>query len=293
MPLSRERVLTAALRLVDAEGLDALTMRRLGQELGRDPMALYRHAKNRAALLDAVAELVLRQLIIPTLVTDWQAQLRSTVHEFRRLALVHPNVVPLLVTRPLATPLGLRPLGTLRPLEQLLTLLTTAGFTPVRALRIYRTFFGLLHGHVLNELQEVLVDPDETDALLRLGLHRLPPREFPQLRGLAEHLLEGYDGAAELDQALDVLLNGLQLEQDPTGAGDGAGMARAQTSTRSAVTAAGPSPSGRARCRLLRRGPRNDTATHVACRGRRGVLRSRTCFPGQRGAAGRRRTSPL
>ncbi len=179
VPLSRERVLTAALRLVDAEGLDALTMRRLGQELGRDPMALYRHAKNRAALLDAVAELVLRQLIIPTLVTDWQAQLRSTVHEFRRLALVHPNVVPLLVTRPLATPLGLRPLGTLRPLEQLLTLLTTAGFTPVRALRIYRTFFGLLHGHVLNELQEVLVDPDETDALLRLGLHRLPPESSP------------------------------------------------------------------------------------------------------------------
>lgn len=214
-PLNRERVLTAALRLVDAEGLDALTMRRLGHELRRDPMALYRYANSRAALLDGIAELVLCQLAIPPLATDWQAQLRSTAHEFRRLALAHPNVVPLLVTRPLATPLGLRPLGTLRPLEQLLTLLTTAGFTPVRALHIYRTYFGLLHGHVLNELQEVLVDPEETDALLRLGLHRLPPREFPQIRGLAEHLLTGYDGAAELDQTLDVLLNGLQIEHGP------------------------------------------------------------------------------
>ena len=58
-PLTRERMLTAALRLLDAEGLDALTMRRLGHELGRDPMALYRHAANHAALLDAVTELVL------------------------------------------------------------------------------------------------------------------------------------------------------------------------------------------------------------------------------------------
>lgn len=220
VPLNRERVLTAALRQVDVEGLDALTMRRLGQELGRDPMALYRYAETRAALLDGVAELVMCQLVIPPLVTDWQAQLRSTAHDFRRLALAHPNVVPLLVTRPLATPLGLRPLGTLRPLEQLLSLLTTAGFTPVRALQIYRTYFGLLHGHVLNELQEVLVDPEETDALLRLGLHRLPLREFPQLRGLAEHLLAGYDGAAELDQALDVLLSGLQLEHHPPQATD-------------------------------------------------------------------------
>lgn len=214
-PLSRERVLTAALHLVDAEGLDAFTMRRLGHELGRDPMALYRYAENRAALLDGVAELVLCQLVIPPLVTDWQAQLHNTAHDFRRLALAHPNVVPLLVTRPLATPLGLRPLGTLRPLEQLLALLTAAGFTATRALHLYRTYFGLLYGHVLNELQEVLVDPEETDALLRLGLHRLPPREFPQLRALAADLLAGYDGAAELDQALDILLSGLEPEHQP------------------------------------------------------------------------------
>jgi AcrR family transcriptional regulator len=202
--------MTAALQLVDSEGLEALTMRRLGHALDRDPMALYRYAANRAALLDGVAELVLGGLAIPTRAEDWREQLRSAAHDFRRLALAHPNAVPLLVTRPLATPLGLRPLGTLRPLEQILELLTTAGFAPTRALHLYRTFFGLLYGHVLNELQEVVVNPEETDAVLRLGLHRLPPAQFPRLRSVAPDLLAGYDGASELDQALDLLLTGLE-----------------------------------------------------------------------------------
>ena len=210
--LTRGRVLEAALTLVDAEGLDALTMRRLGQELGRDPMALYRYADSRAALLDGVAETVLAELEIPD-GKDWETQLRTTGHEFRRLALAHPHVVPLLVTRPLATPLGLRPLGTLRPLEQILALLIGAGFAADQALHIYRAYFGLLHGHVLNELQEVLVDRHATDALLRLGLDRLPAQEFPHVRSLADALLAGYDGAAELDRGMTILLEGLRAEQ--------------------------------------------------------------------------------
>ncbi|GEA86925.1 TetR family transcriptional regulator [Cellulomonas cellasea] len=207
--MTTERVMSAALHVVDTEGVDALTMRRLGQELDRDPMALYRYAANRAALLDGIAELVMGQLVIATSGADWREPLRRAAHDFRALALAHPNVVPLLATRPLATPLGLRPPGTLRPLEQVLDLLISAGFAPARALHVYRTFFGLLYGHVLNELQEVVVDPEETDALLRLGLHRLPPREFPRLRSVAPDLLAGYDGAVELDQALDLLLTGL------------------------------------------------------------------------------------
>ena len=211
--LSRDIVLAAALALVDAEGLDALTMRRLGQALDRDPMALYRYAENRAALLDGVAEIVLADLVITADGTDWQTQLRRTGHDFRRLALAHPHVVPLIVTRPLATPLGLRPLATLRPLEQILGLLTLAGFAPDQALHVYRAYCGLLNGHVLNELQEVLVDPLATDALLRLGLDRLPAEEFPHIRGLAGELLAGYDGEAELDVLLDILLDGLLVDR--------------------------------------------------------------------------------
>jgi AcrR family transcriptional regulator len=206
--LSRELVLSAALTLVDSDGLDALTMRRLGQELGRDPMSLYRYAANRAALLDGVSELVLNELAIFPDDPDWQAQLRRIAHDLRLLALRHPNVVPLLVTRPLSTPLGLRPLGTLRPLEQILSLLIDAGFAPADALHVYRAYYGFLYGHILNELQEFIVDPEENEALLRLGLHRLPPKDFPHLRVLAP-ILSGYDGRAELDQGLSILLAGL------------------------------------------------------------------------------------
>lgn len=142
------------------------------------------------------------------IVASSPVHLRTTAHQFRRLALEHPHVVPLLVIRPLRPPPGLRPLGTVRPLEQMLTLLTGAGFRPDQALRAYRALFGLLHGHVLTELQEIVVDPDETDDLLRLGVHRLPAREFPHVRALAGELAR-YDGAAELDQALDLLLAGL------------------------------------------------------------------------------------
>ena len=208
-PLTRERVLAAALRLVDDEGIDALTRRRLGHELGRDAMALYRHAPDRAALLDGIVELVLEELEIPEGGQDWRTQLSRTAHDFRRLALAHPHVVGLIVTRPLSTPLGLRPLGTLRPLERLLKVLTEAGFSAPLALQVYRLYIGFLYGHMLTELQELVAEPEETIDLLRLGLHRLPPREFPLLRSLAGELAH-YDGAAELDRGLVVLFAGLE-----------------------------------------------------------------------------------
>ncbi|MFF1251979.1 TetR/AcrR family transcriptional regulator C-terminal domain-containing protein [Pseudarthrobacter sp. NPDC058329] len=209
--LNRDLVLAKALEVVDAEGLNALTMRRLGQELERDPMSLYRYAENRAALLDGVSELVLNQLSIHPEDPDWKTQLRHIAHNLRRLALEHPNVVPLLVTRPLSTPLGLRPLGTLRPLEQILALLIGAGFSAADALHVYRAYYGFLYGHLLNELQEFVVDPEENEVLLRLGLHRLPSKEFPRLRELAPALAE-YDGEAELDQGITILLSGLEAQ---------------------------------------------------------------------------------
>jgi len=206
--ITRDVVLATALELIDRDGADALSMRRLARALGRDPMILYRHAPSKAALLDGVAEVVLAQLKVDSADPDWAGQLRAVARGYRRLALAHPHVVPLLVTRPLATPLALRPQGTLRPLEDVLALLTRAGFSGPDALHVYRALFGFLHGHVLNELQELVDNPDETDELLRLGLHRLPLSEFPLLRSLAP-ALASYDGAAELERGLDILLNGL------------------------------------------------------------------------------------
>src|SRR5580698_1447860 len=216
--ITRDLVLATALQIIDADGADALSMRRLARALDRDPMILYRHAPNKAALLDGVAETVLAQLTVDATDPDWVGQLRSVARNYRALALAHPNVVPLLVTRPLATPLALRPRGTLRPLEDLLALLTRAGFSGSDALHIYRALFGFLNGHLLNELQELVENPDETDDLLRLGLNRLPPREFPLLRSLA-HALACYDGAAELERGLDILLTGLATTLTPVGGG--------------------------------------------------------------------------
>ena len=214
--ITRELVMTIALEIIDHDGADALSMRRLGAALDRDPMILYRHASGKAALLDGVVEVVLAQLHVDPADPDWAAQLRGVARHYRALALEHPNVVPLLVTRPLATPLALRPRGTLRPLEDVLALLTRAGFSGPDALHVYRAFFGFLNGHVLNELQELVENPDETDDLLRLGLHRLPIGEFPLLRSLA-HALASYDGAAELERGLDILLTGLAATLSPSG----------------------------------------------------------------------------
>lgn len=213
--ITREVVLATALDLIDRDGADALSMRRLARALDRDPMVLYRHAANKAALLDGVAETVLAQLHVDPADPDWNAQLRTVARAYRALALAHPHVVPLLVTRPLATPLGLRPPGTLRPLEDILALLTRAGFSGPDALHIYRALFGFLHGHILNELQELVENPEETDDLLRLGLHRLPIKQFPLLRSLAPALAR-YDGAAELERGLDILLAGLTTTHTPS-----------------------------------------------------------------------------
>ena len=210
--LTRERVLITALAMIDAEGVEALSMRRLGQALHRDPMRLYRHLENKAALLDAVSELVLTDFTISTADDGhWESALRSAARRFRTIALSHPRMVPLLVTRPLATPLGLRPTATLRSLEGLLELFMEAGFDGKRALHAYRLFTGFLNGHVLNEVQELVSDPEESDATLRLGLHVLPRKDFPRTRSLAS-VLGNYDGALELEEGLDIILTGLRTE---------------------------------------------------------------------------------
>lgn len=212
--LTTAKVLAAALEILDAEGMGSLTMRRLGEVLDREAMTLYRYARNKASLLDGIVELFLLELHVDRTAADWRQELRELASDFRRLALTHPNVVPLLVTRPLTTPLGRRPLGTLRPFEDFLELLIGAGFTPSDALRAYRLFFGFLQGHVLGELQKLVENPDEVDDLLRLGLHRLPARDFPRLRALAS-ALAGYDGAAQFQQGVEMMITGLQSYLQP------------------------------------------------------------------------------
>src|SRR6266540_3134701 len=87
--LTRDVVLATALEIIDRDGVDGLSMRRLARALGRDPMILYRHAPNKAALLDGVAETVLAQLKVDSADPDWAGQLRQVARRFRALALAH------------------------------------------------------------------------------------------------------------------------------------------------------------------------------------------------------------
>jgi AcrR family transcriptional regulator len=209
--ITRGAVLAKALEIIDSDGVEGLSMRRLGEAVGRDPMVLYRHVPNKAAVLDGVVEMVFEQLSLDTTRPGWAAALRDLARDFRDLACAHPNVVPLLVTRALATPLGMRPLGMLRQLEDVLALLVGAGFSGEDAVLAYRALFGFLYGHVLTELQEAVERPEETDDVLRLGLHRLRISEFPHLRALAP-TWAAYDGLAELERGLDILLSGLAAQ---------------------------------------------------------------------------------
>jgi AcrR family transcriptional regulator len=220
--LTRDQVLSAVMAIIDEGGVEELTMRRLAKALDRNPMAIYRHAMDKDALLDGVVELVVADFVVTTPPgqhgqVDWERALRDTAHTFRRAALTHPNVVPSLVTRSLSGPLALRPPGMLRPLEELLELFMNAGFDERGALHAARLFTGFLYQHLLHELQEHIDNPDETDDVLRLGLHRLPITEFPRLRSLAT-ILATYDGASELDEGLDIVIAGLRsqlLTPDP------------------------------------------------------------------------------
>ena len=212
--LTRDQVLAAALAIIDQSGVEALTMRRLGQALNRNPMAIYRHAMDKEELLDGVVERVVSGFVVAAGSDgdgDWENALRRHAHAFRRVALAHPRVVPLLVTRPLSGPLARQPAGMLRPLEELLGVFTAAGFDQRGGLHAARLFTGFLYGHVLHELQERVDNPDETDDLLRLGLHRLPITQFPRIRSLAGELAD-YDGATELDEGLTIVVAGLRSQ---------------------------------------------------------------------------------
>lgn len=210
--LSRQRIMRAALEIIDDEGLDLLTMRRLGQAIGREAMALYRYTPNRDAILDGVLALAMEELQVQPH-ERWQDRLRAGAHDFRAMILRHPNILPLLASRPLATPLGDRPPGLLHPVEGLLTLFRGIGFGPSAAVQAYRLYTGLLLGQVVSELQLFTGASSEAAALARTGLDQWSDEDFPVMREHASQLSR-FDGAQDLDRAMTILIDGLETELD-------------------------------------------------------------------------------
>jgi AcrR family transcriptional regulator len=214
--LSRERVLASALELVDREGLAALSMRRLGTELGVEAMALYRYAASKDALLDGLVEALYTELeerlgtgpgaAAVAGVPAWRAELHRIARATYEVCLAHPQAVPLIATRMLAVPLARRPLAVLKDHERVLTLLRRSGLDDTRTAAAFQAFTGWLLGYVFVELRPMVDNPEERDLAFRLGLHRMPQQELPTLRETATTLAErgGPEGlAAGVDALLD------------------------------------------------------------------------------------------
>jgi AcrR family transcriptional regulator len=214
--LNRDRLLSRALHFVDRHGLERLTMRALAEELRVDAMTVYRHVESRQDLLDGIVATALTELRVESSPEgNWRQHLREYAYGFRRLALAHREVFPLLVTLPLASPLARRPPGSLKAIEALLEVLIRAGFDEDSALYAYRAFSGFLFGHLLMELHAIVDQPEDPDDVVRLGLYRLPARDFPRLRALTRRL-PGEHPAVEMEEGLNVLLAHLEGRRTAT-----------------------------------------------------------------------------
>ncbi|MFI9169590.1 TetR/AcrR family transcriptional regulator [Streptomyces lincolnensis] len=226
--LSREKVLVCALEVVDRDGLSGLSMRRLGAELGVEAMALYRYASGKDALLDGLVEAFFLELEkdlrdlgkedgpgdgpAPAPVPGeappgrWRDDLHRIALSAHGVALRHPNVVPLLATRLLSTPMARRPAAVLRGDERILALLASAGMSDRRTVAVHRAFTAWLLGHLLVDLRAMDDDPEEPDPAFRIGLHRISAQELPRLRATALAMADR-GGPAELAAGLDALLD--------------------------------------------------------------------------------------
>ncbi|MEU6665182.1 TetR/AcrR family transcriptional regulator C-terminal domain-containing protein [Streptomyces sp. NPDC046727] len=233
--LSRPVVLAAAVALVDREGLTALTMRRLAADLGVEPMALYRYIDGKEGLLDGLVEAFFAEVnerlrtsverVRPDAASasaepPWRTELRRIARAFAGAVHAHPEVLPVVATRPLAVPVARRPEPWLQLTEHLFAVLARAGFDDATALMIYRTFVSWTLGCLLVDKRQVVDNPEEPDPVLRLGLHRLSAADYPRLRALVPHFGE-YDDERELTNGLDSLLS--QLPEAPLDAFYGGG----------------------------------------------------------------------
>ena len=145
--LSRERILRTALELAERDGLDAVTMRRLGRELAVEAMALYHYFPSKEALLDGIVQLLTEEIEVPFGGADaWPEAIREVVRSYRRVAHAHPHTFPLLVLRPLATPVAVA------RAQLAIDLLRRAGFDERVAVLAFRTLASYAGGFILEEL---------------------------------------------------------------------------------------------------------------------------------------------
>ena len=204
-PLKRERVLRAALVLADTSGIDSLTMRNLGRELGVEAMSVYNHVANKDDILDGIVDLVFGEIELPPDGAEWKPAMRKRAISAHEALLRHPWAASLMQSRTKPGP------ATLRHHDTVLGTLRKAGFTVVLAARAVSVIDGYVYGFALQQINIPLQTPEQV-AEVGEGILRQLAGAYPHLAEMiTEHAMKpGYDYAEEFEFGLDLILDGLE-----------------------------------------------------------------------------------
>jgi AcrR family transcriptional regulator len=206
IPLSRERVLEAALRLADQGGLGSLSMRKLGQAVGVEAMALYYHFANKERVLDGIVDLVFGEIELPQIGADWKSAMRRRAISVRDALLRHRWAIGLMESRTNPGP------ANLRHHDAVIGCLRAAGFDMAMAATAYSLLDGYIYGFALTKMNLPFDTTTDIAEMAESMLEPFPAGEYPNLSAfITEHAMKpGYDYADEFEYGLDIILDGLQ-----------------------------------------------------------------------------------
>ena len=209
-PLSRERVLEAAIDLADAGGIEALTMRRLAQELGVEAMTLYYYVANKDEILNGIVEMVVAEIELPSAGGDWKAELRATALSAYEILLRHRWAASLVLTGAGTS------MARTRYMEAILGCLRRAGFSASLTDHAYHALESHIMGFTLWEVGMNLPGDEELATLATGFLAQLPEDQFPYLVEHVHQHLKPHDPSDEGEFAfgLDLILDGLERKRD-------------------------------------------------------------------------------
>jgi AcrR family transcriptional regulator len=206
LPLSRERVVRAAMALADAGGIDALTMRRLGDELGVEAMSLYKHVANKDDLIDGMTDAVFAEIELPSDATDWRTAMRERAVSVRAALSRHPWATPLMQSRTSPGP------ATMRHHDTVIGTLRTAGFSVALTAHAFSALDSYIYGFALQQRSLPFETGEQTAELAEAILAQFPAEAYPHLAELTvQHVLQpGYDYGDEFEFGLELVLDGLE-----------------------------------------------------------------------------------
>ncbi|MBB4908389.1 TetR/AcrR family transcriptional regulator [Actinophytocola algeriensis] len=204
--LNRDQVLRAAVALADANGLESLTMRKLGVELGIEAMSLYNHVANKVDLLDGMIDCVFAEIELPAGEADWKTAARRRAISAREVLSRHRWATALMESRTSPGP------KTLRHHDAVLGLLRGAGFSIEMAAHAYSLMDSYIYGFALQETSLPFDSGESTTKAAQAIMARFAAGEYPNLTELAtQHVMRpGYDYGDEFEYGLDLILDGLE-----------------------------------------------------------------------------------